>query len=573
MGIPTTQIRGRLRSSRTAARRRAAALLFALLAIAIALTLATTFLSAQSTTVAIAGNIQGHAQAKAAGESAAELVAAYVRANPDWRTDHADGTWLTDAPLLGASVTVTASDGLDLDGDGLVVVPAEGDGDLADDALDPITVTATAASGGTTAIARAAVVPTLNANALIGYGLSAGKAPRVQAWSGTDWSMPADAQDVGDDPRWVVMQRCPTRDETALLALDRSQQLTLQVRTGAAWSDVQVLTAGTGTDGYRCMDAAYEQTSGDLLIAYREGAALRYRTYDGATLSAEATLALPGAGQPKWIRLATRPNSNELALITLDDSRDVSASLWNGIAWHDTILLETTARSSDPEGVATAFESVSGRAVLAWTASGVNTFQYRIWDGAAWLDEADGPDLGDTTRTLRAATHPTQDAVVLVAATSGFELHGTAWDGAAWDAPQLLEANLPLIGLRPFDLAFGRDSATALAAWGRSRSTIVRYRTWNAGAWSAQTAGPSVGSIPSIVQLVPGPAAGQVLCSVMTGLFSDALTGLVWDGAALTSVGTIDSGIAGGAYDEAFMVAAKAGIEPPPLEYVVEWSD
>jgi len=136
-------------------RRRGIALLLTLFAVAIAATLALSFLSAQSTSLGVARNIQAHPRARYVAESGLELAIAYVRANADWRTTRPNGTWVTDEAFADGTFTLVGVDGEDINHDGIV----DGDGNLADDASDPVTVTSTGTVAGTSHVATAVITP------------------------------------------------------------------------------------------------------------------------------------------------------------------------------------------------------------------------------------------------------------------------------------------------------------------------------------------------------------------------------------------------------------------------------
>jgi len=118
-------------------------LVFVLLAVVVAATLAGSYLGGQSTSIGIARNVDNQARARFVAETGLELAVAHVRANSSWRTDHSQGNWVVDDPFAGGTFTVLGEDGADADGDGVIANPAEGDGDLADDASDLLTLTAT----------------------------------------------------------------------------------------------------------------------------------------------------------------------------------------------------------------------------------------------------------------------------------------------------------------------------------------------------------------------------------------------------------------------------------------------
>ena len=146
-------------SRRRPAQRRGVVLVFTLLAVVIATTLAASFLAGNSTAIGIARNTGEHAQARYVAESGLDFALAYVRQTDTWRDDRTQGTWVAAASLAPGTFTVVAEDGADLDGDGTIANPAEGDGDLADDLSDLLTLTVTGKVNGATHVARAVVTP------------------------------------------------------------------------------------------------------------------------------------------------------------------------------------------------------------------------------------------------------------------------------------------------------------------------------------------------------------------------------------------------------------------------------
>lgn len=154
-----TDKRRHLRVRPSSPDRPAFALLAVLVVVIIAATLATNFLSAQSTSIGIARNIQNRARARFVAESGLAFTIAYVQQDNNWRTNRTQGTWVTAEPFGDGTFTVVVADGEDTDGDGVISIPAEGDGLLSDDPTDPITLTATGLVGGSTQIVRAVLRP------------------------------------------------------------------------------------------------------------------------------------------------------------------------------------------------------------------------------------------------------------------------------------------------------------------------------------------------------------------------------------------------------------------------------
>ena len=136
-------------------RRRGVSMVLVLMAMTIALILGMSFLHAQIVATGMAETVTRQAGARALAESGLAIALAHIDTNPDWRSTCSQGTWIDEHELAGGTVTVTGEDGQDTDGDGLV----DGDGDLADDDADPITLTAVGTVDEVTHRIRAVVTP------------------------------------------------------------------------------------------------------------------------------------------------------------------------------------------------------------------------------------------------------------------------------------------------------------------------------------------------------------------------------------------------------------------------------
>jgi len=135
-----------------ARRSRGIAMIIVLAAVAVVFVLASGFLASQGTTIGIAQNGTRLPAAGYLAESGVAMVLAEIQADPDWRTNHAAGTWMTDYAYGDGTISVRVDDGIE-------TTPGvfSGSGDLADDPEESFTITATGKVAGVTRIARAAV--------------------------------------------------------------------------------------------------------------------------------------------------------------------------------------------------------------------------------------------------------------------------------------------------------------------------------------------------------------------------------------------------------------------------------
>ena len=88
--------RSRAATAFVTTQRRGAVLIFVLLAVLMAATLASTYLGGQSTSIGIARNVNDQARARFVAESGLEFAVAWVLAGDAWRTEQAQGAWVTD---------------------------------------------------------------------------------------------------------------------------------------------------------------------------------------------------------------------------------------------------------------------------------------------------------------------------------------------------------------------------------------------------------------------------------------------------------------------------------------------
>lgn len=138
------------RTKRLARQQRGAAMLLVLFAVSVATILGLSFLNAQSTTVVISRNVEQQARVRGIAETAMMMVAQRIRLNENWRTEYANGSWVTDQSVDGGLVSISVVDG----GNEIAT-----DGDLSDDPDDPATITVTARYKGVTHTLKSVILP------------------------------------------------------------------------------------------------------------------------------------------------------------------------------------------------------------------------------------------------------------------------------------------------------------------------------------------------------------------------------------------------------------------------------
>jgi hypothetical protein len=370
--------------------------------------------------------------------------------------------------------------------------------------------------------------PVAEANAIINgvagvitvYGERRVTTPRYITWDETSWSGENSAPSVGGEIRWVVQRSSPLEDERILGALDEDGHLNLEVWDGTSWgSPLEVTTSiGAANSAYRGFDIAYDHAGGDAMVVYHTGGNdPEYRIWDGNSWSGAAVIDLPTGGVPVWIKMVPDASgSDEIILVTLDTSNTVTAAVWNGSSWGNTISLETTAYSFEYEGIAAAYEFMSGRAMVTWGTSASNVVQYRFWDGTAWSIESEISTTATGVKWLRLASDPSSDRIILGALCDGGRIDVNTWDGTAWGGQLQVEDNAAAEVSRCFDVVWERSADQALVCWGESGWSRIKYRTYDHGVWGWEQNGPDLGSDIVVVQLTLDPRSDEVFMATLT---------------------------------------------------------
>jgi hypothetical protein len=379
-------------------------------------------------------------------------------------------------------------------------------------------------------------------------------------WTGSTWGSSSSVGSFNSSPVWAVAHQCPTRSETALTTIDSGGKVYLLIETGSTWSAATELSSNGGEGDNRCFDCAYSQSSGQLLAVTRNASdkLVHFYTYNGTSVSAGSTLAFTGAGTVYYMHLVPKPGSNEIMLMMLDNAENVFAAVWNGSTWTNAIELETNAKTDQDECFSAAYETLTGRAIVAWS-NATSGVKYAIWNGSAWSATSSGPATSSPPVWVKMASDPTSNQIIMGTLSTNNYIYFDTWNGSAWGTPLLAETNAAGgTGKRNFDVSFKPTGTTGLVAWAEGGVNGFMYRTWSGSAWSAAATGPALDHPPSIVQLTPSAANSNIFAAFLSQT-SGRLSAMTWTGSSFGATVDIVTNAAGPTSDESFMVAPAVG--------------
>jgi Tfp pilus assembly protein PilX len=405
-----------------------------------------------------------------------------------------------------------------------------------------------------------------SSGAAVVYGDTTSNIPKFRTWSGSSWSSASSTLDIGGSPRWIVCRKCPTRDELIAACGDNGNDLNLMVYNGTGWGNLVEASTNLATSADRTFSMAYEQSSGNALVVYRvgSGSTVYYRTWNGTSWSSQSSTSISGSGDPKFIKLVPKSGSSEIMLLVLDSKKDLSAMVWNGSSFGNKVLLDSSTNSSGNEQFDAAYESSSGRCMVAWAVNGGGGPSYRVWSGSSWLTAGTMPDVGGKPNWIRLASDPASNKIIAMTLDTSRDVNAVVWSGSAWGSVTEFETNAPDTDRRSFDVAFEPAGTRALAMWSRSGQDTTYYRTYSGSAWSSESAGPDLTDPGSVVQMCPA-ASGSAIMIGVERKNDGAFLCMSWNGSSLSGLQTLATDLAGPNGNECFMLTPGAGASQPTI--------
>jgi uncharacterized repeat protein (TIGR01451 family) len=358
--------------------------------------------------------------------------------------------------------------------------------------------------------------------------------PQASDWNGLTFASPLPTADIGDF-RIVAGAEAPSRDEIIVIGVDENERIVGAMWDGNFWTELPFSPIASVSESFWwSFDVAYEHLSGDGMVVWRNGSTgtsgLSYRTWDGTDWSSEDVITTPLSGEPKQMRIAANPRSDEMVLVVSNEYSQDYVTVWNGSSWGDSIPLDTGS-GDDRTDVFVAYEHLSGEALVVY-GKGDTPVNYRVWDGSSWQVEdsiAKPIDAFGDVRWTVLGPHAGSDRIAMGVLTNSSDVWLNVWNGTAWEASDM--ATTAGTGtIHPgVAVAFENLSGEALAAYAKS-SQFVRYRTWVSGSgWSDEISGPNIGGTPNSMVLTSDPQDDAIMLSVQDD--GSDLNLVLWDGA------------------------------------------
>jgi hypothetical protein len=307
---------------------------------------------------------------------------------------------------------------------------------------------------------------TAGSKGIIAYWNQVAGAMRYRTHNGTSLSGEASVGLVlgADYAQIVSLTPKGTGSEMVLLVGTNNPDLWASIWNGASWTAGVKLMSGLGTTSYQPFDAAYESLSGRIIAAYCDSSTvLSSRIYSAGSWGAAGPLG-SSLAMFRWIRLASRPGTNEIFAIGIDTSNIIWAAQWNGSAWGAISLIGWSSGYSDRRP-ADILCSPDGSQVMLVYGLNSSTLFYRTWTGSTFGAQQIGPGVGGAVMWARLAAGTSGADLRCAVATSARALVYTSWNGSAWSAPLTITSALSIDDDRERFALVPGDGKQTIKSW------------------------------------------------------------------------------------------------------------
>ncbi len=316
-----------------------------------------------------------------------------------------------------------------------------------------------------------------------------------------------------------------------------------QTFSGQFDSNNYVGTLSTASDGVEINSSV----NSEILLVYGEGTVTtpRYRFWNGTTWSVEGS-AQAVTNTINWIKTAAGTTRDEYAMVTLDQSSDAYAQIYNAStsSWGNVKLLSPVVTSNAYRGIAVGYESVSGDAMAVSCSDDADPV-YSIWNGSSWSATSTiTVSSANNCNFLDIASDPTSDEMILVVRDTGTQYEALVWDGSAWVYSNVIGSSA-LLAREGMSVVYESSGDQAIIVVSDNTANDIYYTTWDGTQFSSNATQPLQGDF-EFGRLTADPDSDSVaLCYIDTDNDIGVLqwNGGVWDTyQELDGSGNIDTG-------------------------------
>ena len=326
---------------------------------------------------------------------------------------------------------------------------------------------------------------------ILAYGRANETTPFYRLWNGTGFGSAINTStSVGGVIEWLRVASNPIHDEHIIVTADTGDDVNILIDSNllgnACWhngtscnSSLELTSSSTSINRLKA-DVAYEQLSGDALVVYSDNSFMpRYRLWNGTSWSTQGSVpqTLIGGGVVSYVKLASKPLSDEIALIMTNTSA-LNIMIWNGTNWTcEPSSLRGTSLTPDVfQHADVAYEQLSGDLFVISSIDGGTEINYTIKSsGSCTYTTGQTTTLAEESEEVVLNSRVKSDYIIISQRDiTGDDMQAIVWNGTAMRAtsgnevslyaevsPDILMAT-SWVGTSNFGLVIYSDAATSL---------------------------------------------------------------------------------------------------------------
>ncbi len=285
----------------------------------------------------------------------------------------------------------------------------------------------------------------------------AGRKLRYSVWDGTAWTTPASVTSyTGAEPSNMKIVVKPDSNEMLLVinAYDYSDHVI--VWNGTSWNNSLQLESGVANNAnIHDIAVAYESLSGRGMVFYGKNNSphVFYRIWNGTSWSGEQQRSSPSnMGVTRYLTAASDPGGNNIAIGVTAAGRDAWFSIWNGSSWSTPYVAEYDLATENAPTVSCAFESLSGKLLVAYSEDKHSGVKYRTWSqSGGWSAEDTTIPLNNVANSVILCPDLNTNQIMMCAQDNSLSVMATRWMGDRWKGFRELEDNTGKSDRQPFN--------------------------------------------------------------------------------------------------------------------------
>ena len=346
------------------------------------------------------------------------------------------------------------------------------------------------------------VGPVTSNDIMLGYAVDSDSDMYTSVWDGTTFPDGMAGPTFATETAWIVTRSNPARNEKIMAGLEEngaSDSMYVSVLNGTTRTWGNQKSATVSTAAARCFDVAAEYGSGQVLVVANDNSTgLKYWVWDGSSWIVDGA-AYPfslGSGAVNWVRLASKPGNDEIAMAVLKDNSYVYGAVWNGATntWSNQQNFTSTASATTTEAIAVEYINGGdndGQAVLVWGKASDDCY-YSRWTGSNWTSSSN-VGIWTTAAWMTLASDPNSDKLALTVTSTGGSpspVNIIVYSGSTWGSYSSVASttnNTERQADAIFESASGHESDIVIIYADGSYGRYKHY-DWNGSSYSMGTA-------------------------------------------------------------------------------------